>query len=83
LFCGAKRLFDVANMRIGKSARERAEAEQMAEAVAKYDGPITQCRPGIARGHEALGALAMLAPNRANRQRSQSEANERHEQTTA
>jgi hypothetical protein len=71
-------------VRIGKSLQERQQIEQMKEAVAKYDGPIRRCPPGIARDHESLGALAMLSPNRANRQSApQSAATERHEQTTS
>ena len=51
-------------LRIGKSAKERAEVEQMREAVARYDGPITRCPPGVARGHETV---TPQDPNRANR----------------
>jgi hypothetical protein len=61
-------------LKIGKSPAERQQIEQMKEAVAKYDGPIRHCPPGVARDHESL---ATLAPNRANRTPA-----ERHEQTT-
>ena len=42
-------------LRIGKSAKERQQIEQMAAAVARYTGPVQYCRPGIARCHEKRG----------------------------
>jgi hypothetical protein len=54
-------------IRIGKSTKERAEAAEMAAAIAAYTGPIQHCRPGHARGHEKLEPLKTLAPNRNNR----------------
>ena len=59
-------------VRIGKSLQERQQIEQMREAVKRYAGPVTFCRPGIARGHQTLAALATLAPNHANRAAKQS-----------
>jgi hypothetical protein len=35
-----------------KSEKEQRELADMAAAVARYQGPITYCRPGVARGHE-------------------------------
>jgi len=35
-----------------KSEKEQRESAEMAAAVARYQGPITYCRPGVARGHE-------------------------------
>jgi hypothetical protein len=61
-------------VRIGKSVAERQQIEQMAAAIAAYRGPVTYCRPGIARGHEAI---TELHPNRANRTAPQSTATER------
>jgi hypothetical protein len=49
-------------IRIGKSEKERREA---AEAVAKYDGPVTHCEPGRARGHEPITELRPNPRNRA------------------
>jgi hypothetical protein len=66
-------------LRIGKSAKERAEIELMAEAVKRYTGPVQHCPPGVACGHEAL---ATLQPNLANRTAPQIAATERDEQTT-
>jgi hypothetical protein len=43
--------------RIGKSAEERRQIAEMAEAVARYDGPIRHCPPGVARGHEYLALI--------------------------
>ena len=35
-----------------KSKKEQRELADMAAAIARYQGPITYCRPGVARGHE-------------------------------
>jgi len=35
-----------------KSEKEQRELADMAAAVARYQGPITYCRPGVARGHQ-------------------------------
>ena len=35
-----------------KSEKEQRELADMAAAIARYQGPLTFCRPGVARGHE-------------------------------
>jgi hypothetical protein len=35
-----------------RSEKEQRELADMAAAVARYQGPTTYCRPGVARGHQ-------------------------------
>jgi len=42
-----------------KSERNWRELEEMAAAVARYDGPITRCPTGVARGHQSRPPVAV------------------------
>jgi len=45
-----------------KSEKEQRELADMAAAVARYQGPITYCRPGVARGHQTKVTYDAMPP---------------------
>ena len=53
-----------------KQIEDKRVKQQMAEAVARYDGPITQCPPARARGSEWMDEEPMPSLTRPRIRRS-------------